>query len=68
MDMEGMAKAYLKASSKILPGQTEEDLRSLVIMTYTPTKIQIKFLEPHAGSHALIKLLHVFKVYLSKHY
>jgi hypothetical protein len=31
--MEGMATAYLKASSKILPGQTEKNLRSLVIMT-----------------------------------
>jgi hypothetical protein len=44
MDMEGMAKAYLK---------TEKDLRNLVIMTDTPTKIQIKFIETHAGSHVL---------------
>jgi len=65
--MEGMAKAYLKASSKILCGQTEEDLRSLVIMTVAQNTIQIKFLEPHECSHALNKFLHVFKVYLAKH-
>jgi len=66
--MEGMAKAYLKASSKILPGQIEKDRRSPVIMTDTQTTIQIKFPEQHAGSHALNKLLHVFKVYLANHY
>jgi hypothetical protein len=43
--MEGMAKAYLKASSKILPGQVEKDLRSLPIMTVIQTTIQIKFAE-----------------------
>jgi hypothetical protein len=66
--MEGMAKAYWKASSKILPEQTEKYLRSLVIMTVAQTTIQIKFSEPHASNHAFNKLLHVFKVYLAKHY
>jgi len=63
--MEGMAKAYWKASSKILPRQTEKDLRSLVILTDTQTTIQIKFPKQHAGSHNLKKVLHVFKVYLA---
>ena len=63
-----MAKEYWKVSSKILPGQTDKDLRSLAFMTDTPTKTQIKFLEPHAHSHAVNKLLHVSKVYLSKHH
>jgi len=51
--MEGMAKAYWKASPKILLRQTEKDLRSLLIMTDSQTTIQIKFPEQHAGSHTL---------------
>jgi len=66
--MEGMATAYWKASSKILPRQTEKDLRSLVIKTDTQTTIQIKFPEQRAGRHAINKLLHVFKVYLAMYY
>jgi len=59
---------WLRPTGSHHPRQTEKDLRSLVIMTDTQTKIQIKFPEQHVGSHTLNKLLRVFKVYLATWY